>query len=116
MGQSSFVIHEGLRIFELQSREVGEVREDMNKLLTIGRIGAQCCPICRIGLWNQTFPIFLQYFLIARRFDIPLLHFGELLLKMRIERRCDSERSSMAFAISAFTRLLRGKRTSKVNM
>jgi hypothetical protein len=41
MGQSSFVIHEGLRVFELQTENVGEIREDMNELLAIGRVGAQ---------------------------------------------------------------------------
>jgi len=60
MGQSSFVIDEGLRVFKLQTQKVGEVREDMNELLAIGGIGAQCCPVCRIGLWNQPFTVFLQ--------------------------------------------------------
>src|ERR1700678_1350834 len=85
VGQSSFVIHEGLHVFELQVESVCEIRKNMNKLLTIGRIGAQCCPVCRIGLWDETFPIFLQKLFIARCFYIPLLHFSELLLQMCIE-------------------------------
>ena len=60
MGQSSFVIFERLRVFELQVEKVCEVRQDMNKLLAIGRVGAQCCPVCCVGLRDQTFPIFLQ--------------------------------------------------------
>ena len=60
MGQSSFVINKGLRVFELQVENVCEVREHMNKLLTIRGVGAQCCPVCCVGLWNQTFSIFLQ--------------------------------------------------------
>src|ERR1700751_5649131 len=42
MGQRGFVIYEGLRIFKLQTENVGEVREHMNKLLAIERVGVQC--------------------------------------------------------------------------
>ena len=72
MGQSGFVIYEGLRVFELQAENVCEVREDVNKLLTIGRVGAQCCPICCIGLWDQSLPIFLQQLFIACCFSHTL--------------------------------------------
>src|ERR1700752_4438456 len=60
VGQSSFVIDEGLCVFELQVEEVCEIREDMDELLAIGSIGAQRCAISRIGLRNEAFPIFLE--------------------------------------------------------
>src|ERR1700745_3780487 len=55
VGQSSFVIDEGLCVFELQVEEVCEVREDMDELLAVGSIGAQRCAIGRVGLWNEAF-------------------------------------------------------------
>ncbi len=73
MGQSSFVIFEGLCVFELQVENVCEIRKNMNELLAIRRIGAQRGSIGSIGLRNEAFAIFLQKFLIARCFHIPLL-------------------------------------------
>ena len=85
MGQRCFVILEGLRVFELQAENVGEVREHVSELLAIGGVGVQCCPVCCIGLWNQTFSIFLQQLFIARCLHILFLDLCELLLQMRIE-------------------------------
>src|SRR5258707_3516610 len=50
MGQSSFVIHEGLHVFELQVECVVEVRKDMNELLAVGGVGAQCRSKGCVGL------------------------------------------------------------------
>src|SRR5882757_3313022 len=85
MGQSNFMINKSLRVFELQVENVGEVREHMCKRLTIGRVGAQCCPVCCVGLWNQTFSIFLQQLFIACCFHILFLNLCELLLQMPVE-------------------------------
>ena len=53
------MLFQRLCVFEFQAQNVCEVQEDMNKLLTIGGVGAQCGPVCRIGLRDKTFAILL---------------------------------------------------------
>ena len=60
MGQSSFVIHEDLRIFELQTQKVGEVRKHMRELRAVRRIGVQRGAVGRIGLGDDPLSILLQ--------------------------------------------------------
>src|SRR5882757_1403078 len=65
VGQRSFVVFEGLCVFELEIEKFCEVRENVNEWLTIRRIGAQGCTIDSIRLGDETIPIFLQQLFIA---------------------------------------------------
>jgi len=69
------------------------------------------------GLWNQTFSIFLQQLFHHLCFHVLFLDLGELrVADARCSVCCDADRFSVASAISAFTRALRGNLTSKVKM